>query len=215
MITRFDMRRRSRAILLAFMFSLALLFVLPHAGTAQAVHEFQVTVDPLTSCATNAPVTGTVTLIGLTPGYEFSVQLRGDGDLIDSQAFQRDGGYPDGAYEWSVAGDLTGSHEVLELSFTLHNGELDLIRNETVVLNPDCALFQSEASPTPGSLPGSPVTNIPTTGAATVSSPEPAVTSLPATGDDPPANVVTVAGFAAATVLILTALAVLDRRPEL
>ncbi|MDQ3653568.1 MAG: hypothetical protein M3457_00630 [Chloroflexota bacterium] len=81
MTTRFDIRGNPRAIMLACMFGLWLLVALPHPGAAQDAHDFTVTVDPLTSCQANTPITGTVTLIGLTTGYDFQAQLRSGGEI--------------------------------------------------------------------------------------------------------------------------------------
>ncbi len=217
MTTRLEKLTRSRAVLVALLAGLSFLVfpALAGATAAQKVHEFSVTVDPLTSCANSAPITGTVTLIGLTTGYGFYVQLRGDGEILDGQAFEGHDGYPDGTYEWSVTGDLSGSHDLLELSFAIHDGEGELIRNETVALNPDCSLFATGAPSTPTIRSGSSVAATPMTGtlASGVAS-TPSSTPVARTGDDARAKVLPFAGFAGATVLVLTGLGMLDRRTE-
>lgn len=204
--------------MLARMFGLWLLVTLPHPAAAQDVHDFTVTVDPLTSCQANTPITGTVTLIGLTIGYDFQAQLRGGGEMLDGQAFEGHEGYPDGTYEWSLRNGLTASRDVLELSFALYDDELNLVRDETIALNPDCSQFPAE-SPTSLETPiQQPVTDIPLAGNSVVNpaSPETGARSLPAagTGDEDQPDVRLVFGFTAGTVLVLSALAVLDRRPE-
>ena len=221
MTTRFDIRGKPPATMLACLFSLWLLIALPYPGAAQADQGFTVTVDPLPSCQAQTPISGTATLIGFTGDADFYVEFRGDGDLLDIQAFEGHDGYRDGTYEWSVSSDLTASHDVLELSFALYNDELKLIRDETIALNPDCAQFPAEAPVSPEPPIQSPVTDIPLTGSpsaspASTSSPESGAQSLPAaeTGDEDQPDVRLVFGFTAGTVLVLSALAFLDRRPE-
>ncbi|MBA3274981.1 MAG: hypothetical protein H0T72_04240 [Chloroflexia bacterium] len=217
MTTRLKKLTRQRAMLAALITCLSFLVfpVLTGTTSARQVHEFSVTVDPLTSCAAAAPITGTVTLIGLTPGYGFYVQLQGDGEILDGQAFEGYDDYPDGTYEWSVSGDLSDSYDLLELSFTIHDGEGELIRNETLALNPDCSLFATGGPSTPPTRAGSPVATTPVPGAL-ASGPASTPSSTPAalTGDDVRSRALPVAGFAGATVLVLTGLAMLDRRTE-
>ncbi len=186
----------------ALLCALVLGVSLPTAGAAQAAPGFRLAVDPLTSCAAGTPVTGTVALTGLTTGYGFDVQLRGDGEILDGQAFEGYDSFPDGDYAWSVAGPSGAAHDVLDLSFALYDGEGDPIRTETVVLNPDCDLNPPAILVSPSA---SPVAVIP------------AMESIsPMNGADDGRNpdAVLVAGFAGGTVLVLTALAFLDRRPE-
>lgn len=221
MMTHFDHRVRTAIVLLAFLVPFSLWFVTPNAGAAQGVHGFTVTVDPLVSCQSNTPITGTVALIGLTSGYDFYVDLRGDGEILDGQAFEGHDGYPDGTYEWSVTGDSGGAQDVLELDFALHGSEGQVIRDETLALNPDCAQFPTEASGTPGQPLSSPVTVSSLPGDATASppprpSPVSDTRSLSAAGagEESRTDVRMVFGLTAATVIVLSALAVLDRRPE-
>ena len=44
-----------------------------------------------TACSTTTNISGTVDLVGLTTGYGFYVQLRGDGVILDGQAFEGHG----------------------------------------------------------------------------------------------------------------------------
>lgn len=141
--------------------------------------------------------------------------------MLDDQAFEGRGGYPDGTYEWSVSSDRPASHGVLELSFALYDDELELIRDETIALNPDCAQFPTAAPIIPEPPIQSPVTDIPLTGSpsanpTSAASLESGGRSLPAaeTGDEDQPDVRLVFGFTAGTVLVLSALAFLDRRPE-
>jgi len=190
------------AMLVALLCSLILSVSFPGPGMAQARHDFSVTVDPLASCAPKTPVTGTVTLTGLTSGYGFSVQLGGDGEVLDGQTFE---GYTDGTYAWSVASPAGAPHDILELSFALRDGDGAPIRTETVALNPDCDLYPAATPATPTSPSASPVTTIPATNPASTRT---------GVDNDRESNPVLVAGFAGATVLVLAALAFLDRRPE-
>lgn len=217
MTNRLKVHIPSLAVLAALLATLPLLIGPSMPAAAQATHEFSATVDPLPSCEVDTAVTGTVTLIGLTADYVFSVELRGDGTLLDAQAFEGHEGYRDGAYDWSVTGDLSAGHELLELSFALYDGDLDLVRDEMVVLNPDCALFPGANPSTPVSPAQSPVPGIPSPGM-------PPASPAPVSGASPPPGSGVgsasrtdgrlVFGFTAVTVLVLSALAALDRRPE-
>jgi hypothetical protein len=180
------------------------------SGAAQEIHDFTFTIDPLPSCAPDASISGTVTLTGLSAGYGVYVQLLGDGEILDGQAFEGHDGYPDGAYDWTVTGDLPGPHQVLELFFSIHDGEGELIRDETVLLTPDCA------TPAAASPAAQPVTEQPATPVSTAPVFSSPVTSLPVTGSGgtTAADVWLVLTFTLATVLGLVALAVLDRRPQ-
>ncbi|MBA3379243.1 MAG: hypothetical protein H0T93_10205 [Chloroflexia bacterium] len=221
MSVRTDKRGQHRSRLLACVLGLWLLFALSVAGFAQDGHGFTVTVDPLTSCSPTTPMTGTVTLIGLTTGYGFFVQLRGDGEILDGQAFEGHDGYRNGTYEWSLAGHDGTSHEVLELTFALHDGEGEVIRDETIAVNPDCRPLPSLASATPKLANPWPVTESPSSkgilaSPASTSSPVSGVGSLPVAGAEEESrdDVRMVFGLTAATIIVLSALAVLDRRPE-
>ena len=123
----------------------------PHAA-GQEIHDFAVTIDPIRGCGTNATITGTVTLTGLTTGYGFYVQLRGDGVILDGQAFEGHDGYPDGTYDWRVSGDLSGLYEHLDLYFAVYDGELDLIREETQSIDGLC-----NPDATPAGISGLPI----------------------------------------------------------
>ena len=119
---------------------------------AQDVHDFSVTVDPIPACDTNATVSGTVALTGLTTGYGFFVQLRGDDVIIDGQAFEGHDGYPDGTYEWQVSGNLAGTYDEVELYFAIYDGELDLIRQESHTITGMC-----DPAATPSGISGLPI----------------------------------------------------------
>lgn len=200
----FHNRACLRAVLLACIVSVGFFVTLPHSGTAQAARGFTVTVDPFTSCAADAPVTGAVDLVDLATGHEFTVQLQGDGEILDSQSFRGRDDLADGQHEWSVSGASGVSHELLELWFTLRDAEGRLIRDETMEFNPDCQRDPSS----PVSSSASPVATMPS--GMSVASTRPLVDA----GLDGERDAVLVAGFAGATVLVLTALAFLDRRPE-
>jgi hypothetical protein len=177
------------------------LWLICSPASAQVTPGFEVTIDPVTSCAAGTPVTGTISLVGLTPGYGVDVQLRGGGGILDRQAFEGHHGYPDGVYTWSVAGTDAATHEVLELSFALFDGKGDLVRDEIVALNPECAPLPASpaASPAAATSPG-------TRSRAALPAPD--------AGSDRETDVVLVAGFAGVTVLLLAALSALDRRPQ-
>lgn len=204
MAIRFHNPACLRIPLLACIASLWLLVMLPHDGSAQAAPDFTVSVHPFTSCATDAPITGTVTLANLPTGSEFAVQLLRDGRVLDRQLVEGIGGITDGQRQWSVTGDAGTSYKSLELSFALYDDERILVRDEAITLNPDCDADRAS----PESPPASPVTTMPP------AIRERATPSLVNPDLDGERDVALVAGFAGATVLVLTALAFLDRRPE-
>ncbi len=212
MTTWLTERLRSHVALAAILLAICTMISTPLSGAAQDIHDFSFTIDPLPACTANATISGTVTLTGLTTGYGFYVQLRGDGVVLDGQAFEGHDGYSDGDYDWSVTGDLTGAYEVLDLHFAIYDGELDLIRDETVLLSPDCGPTPTEVPPTE-----LPVTVISATPESTEPTHSSSVTSLPTTGagGTSTADVWLVLAFTSATVLGLVALAVLDRRPQI
>ncbi len=215
MTTWLSKRWRSHVALAAILLAISTMVSIPISGAAQEIHDFSFTIDPLPACTANAAISGTATLTGLTTGYGFYVQLRGNGEILDGQAFEGHDGYPDGDYDWSVTGDLPGKYEVLDLHFAIYDGELDLIRDETVLLSPDCGPTPADVSSTPIPPTDLPVTDISATPVSTEPVYTPSVTSLPATGagGTTTADVWLVLAFTSATVLGLIALAVLDRRP--
>jgi hypothetical protein len=130
--------------LTAILAVVVLLLAGTHLAAGQESHDFAVTIDPIRGCGTDATISGTVTLTGLSTGYGFYVQLRGDGVILDGQGFEGHDGYPDGTYDWRVSGDLSGMYEHVELHFAIYDGELDLIREETHAID---GLCDPEATP--------------------------------------------------------------------
>ncbi len=221
MTRRFQNRGRRRAAALALMFELLLLAMPTRSGAEPDVPGFTVSVDSAPVCLIDAPVNGTVTLIGLTTGYEFEIQLRGDGTILDHQTFDGHDWYPDGGYAWSMTSALAASHDVLELSFTLEDSRGNLIRDEAVALNPDCGPASAGSSASPVQSIQQPVTIFPSPHIPhPEGSPRPApaanTRAIPAAEveDDGEPDVRLVFGITAGTVLVLSALAALDRRPE-
>ncbi len=122
------------------------------SAAGQGMHDFAVTVDSIPACSPSASVTGTVTLTGLTAGDGFTVQILGDGVILDSDAFEEQDGYRDGTYDWSVEGDLSGIHNHVELGFSIQDGDLNLIRQQTQSIDGQC-----EPDATPAGISGLPI----------------------------------------------------------
>lgn len=200
MMTRFKEARWPMAMFGALLCTLVFGVLHPVAGLAQAGPAFTVAVESLASCAGDAPVAGTVTLAGLAREDGFTVQLRGDGAMLDSYAVGDSNGNLNGTHPWAVSSLPGDRHDLLELAFALTDGNGDPIRTEVVVLNPDCDQVSNIA---PDTAKASPITVIPATSERNLAS---------GANNDRESDPVLVAGFAGATVLVLTALAFLDRR---
>jgi hypothetical protein len=138
--------------LTAILAVVAFLFAGTHRAAGQDSHDFAVTIDPIRGCGIDATISGTVTFTGLSTGFGFYVQLRGDGVILDGQAFEGHDGYPNGTYDWHVSGDLSGMYEHVDLYFAFSDGELDLIREETHSIDGLC-----DPEATPAGISGLPI----------------------------------------------------------